>query len=270
MRTKEDSAPLRIYDARPNSGVEGEKTSEVKPLFGFGLADMASTATASLIFGLFPLGIGGQQPVAPKGPPLTSLVQVRSTFVIPEYDEKRAKNDLYLAQLFGGKNAVAAGNGFEPKNMWHNGVRQFRGNDNGRGHLDNSMHLYGSEDGNQTTELYIPRGGRYLGPMTSQNGRENGGHTFFYKKLGTEKNVYLLIFHVKDFKLDPKDRNSAGSLRIGNIGGPGGSPPDMSNPPKRNGKVALYLHAHLAIQKSPKGGTPGMNFSNVFPTPPNE
>lgn len=199
--------------------------------------------------------------------PVTPVAVRSATFVIPEYDEKREQNDLYLAGIFGGKEAIAAGNGFEPKDMWHNGVRQYRGNDNGRGHLDNCMHLYGSSDGNRTTELYIPRGYKYLGAMTTENGRENGGHTFFYKKLGTQRNVYLLVFHVKDFKIDRKDRNSQGSVRIGNIGGPGGAPPDMNNPPKRNGKVSLYLHSHLVIQKSPKGGTPGISFAQAFPTP---
>jgi hypothetical protein len=77
----------------------------------------------------------------------------------------------------------------------------------------------------------------------------------------------LLVFHVKDFKIDRKDRNGAGSIRIGEIGGPGGGPVDMSRPPMRNGKVSMYLHAHLAIQKSPRGGSKATPFFEAFPTP---
>lgn len=232
---------------------------------------VAKSLAAGLMLGLVaPFSAGAQlQPRAPRSPDGPSLVTVRLAQVErPEYDDARAKNDLHLARLFGGESAVAAGNGFEPVNMWHDGKRQYRGDPGGRGHLDHDLHVYGSDDGNASTGLYIPPGFKYLGPMTTENGRENGGHTFFYKKLGTQRDVYLLTFHVKDFEIDRADRNGAGSIRIGDIGGPGGAPYDLDNPPKRNGEVSLYLHAHLAIQPSPRGGAQKVPFSVAFPTPP--
>ncbi|MCK6546034.1 hypothetical protein L6R52_09205 [Myxococcota bacterium] len=234
---------------------------------------IAKSVAAGLLLGLVAPFTSFAQlgPRAPRGPDGPSLVTVRlAPTETPEYDAARANSDRHLAKIFGGDNAVAAGNGFEPPNMWHDGKRQYRGDPSGRGHLDFDLHLYGSDDGNTSTGLYIPPGFRYLGPMTTENGRENGGHTFFYEKLGALKNVYLLTFHVKDFHIDRSDVNGAGSIRIGDIGGPGGAPYDLENPPKRNGKVSLYLHAHLAIQKSPRGGAKKIPFPTAFPTPPTE
>lgn len=231
---------------------------------------MATTA-AAVLFGLVapfsPTAQTGLSGPGQPGPKIPQLAVQRASFLIPEYTETLAANDLHLARIFGGASAVAAGNGFEPKEMWHNGVRQYRGDAGGRGHLDRVLHLYGSDDGNAHTELYLPPGFRYLGPMNTPNGIENGGHTFYYKKLGTQRNVYLLVFHVKDFKIDLKDRNAAGSVRIGDVGGPGGSPDPDAPPPMRNGQVSKYLHSHLAIQKSPRAGAKKIPFFDAFPTP---
>ena len=230
---------------------------------------MKSTA-AALILGFVAPFVADQRTMirAQRSPAGTALVDVRTfPLQIPEYDAARENNDRHLARIFGGLNAVAAGNGFEPRDVWNNGIRQYRGDPNGTGHLDRALHLYGSEDGNSYTELYIPPGFKYLGPMTSANGIENGGHTFFYRQLGTQRDVYLLVFHVKDFKIDRSDRNEAKSIRIGNIGGPGGGPVDPDRPPTRNGKVSRYLHSHLTIQKSPKSSAKKIPFFDAFPTP---
>lgn len=252
-----------LFSERPTSITEA-----TEPTPSPAREPLLKTAATAVIFGLFtPFSYSGQEVRTPRTTNGPSVVAVRTaSFEVPEYDEARAKNDLHLAALFGGEGAVAAGNGFEPLGQWSPGQRLYRGDPGGHGHLDRVMHVYGSNDGNSPAALYIPPGFKYLGPMTSENGRENGGHTFHYRTLGTQKDVYLLVFHVKDFKIDRQDRNAAGSIRIGDIGGPGGGPVDPEHPGKHNGQEFRYLHSHLAIQKTPKASGKKIPFPEAFPT----
>lgn len=189
----------------------------------------------------------GQSPT--PTPTTTSSRRVMTPKEWPPYDLERQRSDQYIATLFGDPGAVAAANGFEPSAM--HGFPFYRGpwSDDDKGaHLGAKMHLYGSADGNGESALYLPPGFRYVGPMLTKNGKDNGGHTFFYKELGSKKNVYLLAFHVGDFEIDPSRRNAAGSIRVGVIGGPGGVAPPGTT---RGGKLHLYRHAH--IEFSPGG-----------------
>jgi hypothetical protein len=181
-------------------------------------------------------------------------------FPFNPYCDAHAASDRALAKIFGGDGAVAAANGWEPDGMsGSKGIHRYRGafGDGPPGHLEDRMHLYGSQDGTGVTEIYLPPGFRYLGPID----RENGGRVFFYEKLGNRKKVTLEVFHVKDFAVRPDQRNEAGSIRIGTIGGPGGAPPD-GVVSMRNGVVAPYLHAHLALRDRSRRLIP---FPKAFP-----
>ncbi|MDQ2974359.1 MAG: hypothetical protein M3R69_02975, partial [Acidobacteriota bacterium] len=83
--------------------------------------------------------------------------------ITPAYTEAMAASDALLATIFGGPDAVAAANGFEPLAL-ANQYPAYRGDligDDGkirRGHLSYALHLYGSADGTGDSELYIPTG----------------------------------------------------------------------------------------------------------------
>lgn len=186
------------------------------------------------------------------------------------YYSKQMENcDAKIASILGGKNAVAAANGFEPegialmkafpfyrgdsRNVWRDGTVVI-----GQGHLSRHiMHLYATTDGTRLgvdgktyTDIIIPDGFE----MTSKDGlggRKNALTqpptptqavvTFHYKKkLGNVENVTLLLMHVKNFK--PVKQGNR--WRIGQIGGKGGEIGDVNNP---------YLHSHFVLVKGDVG-----------------
>ena len=60
--------------------------------------------------------------------------------------------------------------------------------------------------------------------------------SFYYPRLGNLTDVTLVVFHVANFQLSYE----AGRVRIGNIGGPGGS-------------IACYRHSHIEFYRGDTG-----------------
>lgn len=154
--------------------------------------------------------------------------------LVREYTAAMADSDKNLAQVFSGVNAVAAGNGFEPAGLG-TPYPLYRGDiigDDGkprRGHLSSAIHIYGSPDGTGDSPLYVPAG------FTSHSGvpsPKDAVVTFYYPRLGNFTDITLAVFHVADFQIGYEvDR-----IRIGNIGGPGGS-------------SAFYKHSHIEFYR---------------------
>ncbi|HEX3231258.1 MAG TPA: hypothetical protein VHQ95_19925, partial [Pyrinomonadaceae bacterium] len=59
---------------------------------------------------------------------------------------------------------------------------------------------------------------------------------FYYPRLGNLTDVTLAVFHVANFQMVPEGNR----VRIGNIGGPGGSSP-------------LYKHSHIEFYRGNRG-----------------
>jgi len=154
------------------------------------------------------------------------------------YSDEMVAADWRLAAIFGGPGAVAAANGFEPRGLGSQ-YPLYRGDlmgDDGRilrGHLSYAMHLYGSADGTGETELYVP-----LGFISNSNEPTptDAAVTFYYPTLGNLTDVTIAVFHVSNFGLT----HEAGRVRIGTIGGPGGS-------------VGSYRHAHIEFYRGNTG-----------------
>jgi len=151
-----------------------------------------------------------------------------------KYTEEMASSDYLLARTFGGRDAVAAGNGFEPAGLV--GAYPFyRGDplgDDGairRGHLSWSMHLYGSVDGSKDSPLYVPGG---FTVHSAQPSPTDAVLTFYYPKLGKLIDVTIAVFHVAEFEMIPEGER----VRIGKIGGPGGAGP-------------AYKHSHIEFYR---------------------
>lgn len=156
----------------------------------------------------------------------------------PTYTQAMLDSDMQLANIFGGPGTIAAANGFEPEGLASN-YPLYRGDLLGadqqllRGHLSEAMHVYGSVDGTGESELYVPAG------FTSHSHTPtptDAAVTFFYPRLGNFTNVTLAVFHVANFELTEKD----GRVRIGNIGGRGGS-------------IACYRHSHIEFYRGDTG-----------------
>ncbi|MGZ8848205.1 MAG: hypothetical protein ACXW3C_17225 [Pyrinomonadaceae bacterium] len=161
--------------------------------------------------------------------------------IVREYTVDMAASDKMLAEIFGGPNAVAGANGFEPAGLAA-AYPFYRGDiigDDGlerRGHLSHAMHLYGSSDGTGNSLLYIPTG---FTLHSGQPSPTDAAMTFYYPRLGNLTDVTLAVFHVADFQVSYEgDR-----VRIGNIGGPGGS-------------SALYKHSHIELYRGNTGLPP--------------
>ena len=185
------------------------------------------------------------------------------------YSQQMENCDAKIALTLGGKNAIAAANGFEPegialtkafgfyrgdtRNVWRNGTVVI-----GQGHLSRHiMHLYGSTDGTRfgvdgktSTDIVIPNGfemissnnlGGSKNALTKIPTPTQAVVTFYYKKkLGNVENVTLLLMHVKNFK--PVKQGNR--WRIGEIGGRGGEIGNVNSP---------YLHSHFVLLKGDVG-----------------
>jgi hypothetical protein len=158
--------------------------------------------------------------------------------LIREYSAAMIASDKLLAQIFGGPNAVAGANGFEPAGLAAS-YPFYRGDvigDDGKlrnGHLSHAIHLYGSADGRGESPLYIPAG---FTSHSSEPSRTDAAMIFYYPRLGNLTDVTLAVFHVANFQMVPEGNR----VRIGNIGGPGGSSP-------------LYKHSHIEFYRGNTG-----------------
>lgn len=182
------------------------------------------------------------RPTAYVAPSAVAMMKhVPSNAIKPTYTEAMVASDLELAAIFGGPTAVAGANGFEPARL---GMQYplYRGDQIGddgrllRGHLSFAMHLYGSSDGRGETAVYVPLG---FTTHSKEPGRSDAAVTFYYPRLGNLTNVTLAVFHVANFGLCYEGER----VRIGNIGGPGGS-------------VASYRHSHLEFYRGNTGLPP--------------
>lgn len=170
------------------------------------------------------------QPVAASSSAYAVAKHIPSNAIKPGYTAQMAASDLTLAAIFGGPDAVAAANGFEPEQLGSQ-YPLYRGDligDDGilrRGHLSYAMHLYGSADGTAQSALYVPAGFTSNSSIPTPT---DAAITFYYPRLGRLTDVTLAVFHVANFELS----NEGDRVRIGNIGGPGGS-------------VGTYRHSHI-------------------------
>lgn len=161
--------------------------------------------------------------------------------IVIEYTPEMAVSDKTLAQIFGGPNAVAAGNGFEPPGLAA-AYPLYRGDimgDDGkerRGHLSFAMHLYGNFDGTGDSPLFVPPG---FVSHSCQPSPTDAVVTFYYPHLGNLSDVTLAVFHVADFQIS----DEGGRVKIGNLGGPGGS-------------SAFYKHTHIEFYRGNTGLPP--------------
>jgi hypothetical protein len=196
--------------------------------------------------GLSKTWIVGESPAAaPAGN--TKALEFATTKALPtnalvrSYSPEMGAADKLLANIFGGPNAVAAGNGFEPAGLAAS-YPLYRGDligDDGkvrRGHLSFAMHLYGNYDGTGESPLYVPLG---FVLHSDQPSPTDAVVTFYYPRLGNLSDVTLAVFHVADFNLS----DEGGRVRIGNLGGPGGS-------------SAFYKHTHIEFYRGNTGLPP--------------
>jgi hypothetical protein len=164
--------------------------------------------------------------------------RVPSNAVSPIYTQAMVDSDLRLAGIFGGPGAIAVANGFEPVGLASQ-YPLYRGDIIGedgqkrRGHLSYAMHLYGSTDGTGATDIYIPSG---FTSHSSTPTPTDAAVTFYYPQLGNLTDVTLVVFHVANFQLG----DGQGRVRIGTIGGPGGS-------------IACYRHSHIEFYRGDTG-----------------
>jgi hypothetical protein len=167
-----------------------------------------------------------------------SVKTVPNNAVTQRYTAAMASKDRQLAEIFGGPGAVGAANGFEPQGLAHR-YPLYRGDITGydgrliRGHLSYAMHLYGNSEGTGDSALYVPAG---FTSHSSEPGPTDAAVTFFYPRLGNLTNVTLAVFHVANFAITPE----SGRVRIGSIGGPGGS-------------FAAYKHSHIEFYRGNTG-----------------
>ncbi len=187
--------------------------------------------------------------------------RIPSNALTPAYTQAMVDSDLKLAAIFGGPGAVAAANGFEPAGLGSQ-YPLYRGDILGedgqkrRGHLSYAMHLYGSGNGTIDTAIYVPNGFTAHSSLPTPT---DAAVTFYYPQLGNLTDVTLVVFHVANFQLSYEE----GHVRIGNIGGPGGS-------------IACYRHSHLEFYRGDTGlpsaaSRPGLRIdpNSVFETTAN-
>ena len=166
---------------------------------------------------------------------------IPSNAIVRQYTTTMADSDKTLAHIFGGPEAVAGANGFEPAGLAST-YPLYRGDiigDDGverKGHLSYAMHLYGNADGTSACPLYVPAG------FTQHSGAPSpidAVMTFYYPRLGNLTDVTLAVFHIADFQFT----NEGDRIRIGSIGGPGGS-------------SASYKHSHIEFYAGNTGLLP--------------
>jgi hypothetical protein len=166
------------------------------------------------------------------------LKPIPNNAITPQYTSSMANSDRKLAAIFGSERAVAAANSYEPPALASQ-YPLYRGDliaSDGRlvrGHLSYAMHLYGNAEGTGDSALYVPAG---FTSHSSQPGPTDAAVTFYYPRLGNMTDVTLAVFHVANFEITPE----GGRVRIGNIGGPGGS-------------YSGYKHSHIEFYRGNTG-----------------
>ncbi len=202
------------------------------------------------------------------------LLGMSSNNLSSYYTPEMEKCDAKIASILGGKNAIAAANGYDPDSLaiiriLSGKYSYYRGNTLelqkdgsqklGPGHLAAyMMHIYGSTDGTRfgvdgktETDIYIPDGFEMKSSvdwdgklkknaLTQIPSPAQAVVTFYYKQLGNVQDATLLLMHVKDFK--PKQDGNR--WHIGKIGGKGGQIGDVTKP---------YLHSHFVLLKGDVG-----------------
>jgi RHS repeat-associated protein len=150
----------------------------------------------------------------------------------------QADCDKKIASTFGGPGAVAATVN-EPETLQHPsaGINRFN-------HLagNGSFHLYTNAQGTAANVgLYAPAGfvGRpasgtvYQGPNDPNPGQVN----YNYERFNYPGGLSISFIHVGNPGVNRNDRNAAGSVRVGNIAGPGG-------------EGAGYNHTHVNVYQN--------------------
>lgn len=166
------------------------------------------------------------------------LKPIPNNAITPQYTSSMANSDRKLAAIFGSASAVAAANSYEPPALASQ-YPLYRGDliaSDGRlvrGHLSYAMHLYGNAEGTGDSALYVPAG---FTSHSLQPGPTDAAVTFYYPRLGNMTDVTLAVFHVANFEIVPE----GGRVRIGNIGGPGGS-------------YSQYKHSHIEFYRGNTG-----------------
>jgi hypothetical protein len=164
-----------------------------------------TTTTASVgFFSLIP-----QNP-APQGP-------------APGQRLSQADCDKRIAAIFGGPGAVATTVN-EPSTVQHPAAGRNRFD-----HLAGSgtFHLYTNAQGTEATVgLYTPPG--FIGrPATGtvyqgRNDPNPGAVNYNYERFTYRGGLQISFIHAGNPGINRNDRNAMGSIRVGNIGGPGG------------------------------------------------
>jgi hypothetical protein len=147
--------------------------------------------------------------------------------------------DKRLAEIFGGPKNRVAGSGYElafKRTALDDDVSR------PRWHTFANLHIY---DDGRGEPLFIPPGGSALSGGTD----ENACFVTYYRKFGNFGPSRLVTCHVADAKVTT-EKNANGSLKIGMIGGPGGS----------GGSV--YSHSHLMLYPTDKSAR--LNFIDAF------
>jgi hypothetical protein len=211
-----------VIDTGPPVTVIGNVSGSIgNSLAGLGeLGREGSPADAILVVTIGDdIGGGGGDPQNPA--PLPPEKDIQPQPPNPSCDEK-------LKRIFGGKNAVAAGSGYEPS-----GLRGPQARPGFQPHVYRTLHLYGNETATGVTEVYAPAGGSR--PFSRESvAPGQGSYGINYAQLGNARNVTLVISHVANYT-NPGRITSR--THIGNIGGPGGN----------SGGQYPYIHSHLAI-----------------------
>ncbi len=160
------------------------------------------------------------------------------------YSEEMQACDKKLAVIFGGKGAVAKASGYDIGGKYRGKMNE----GDTDAHLHLRMHLYGSEDGLQFTEVYLPEGAEYIGknPYSDED-----SFMFYYKKLGKVSNATIVFSHIANFIRPKIGAKFNARTKIGDIGGNGGKSGGgkLGDQPPYN-----YVHAHISIQRG-RGNT---------------
>jgi len=162
----------------------------------------------------------------------------------PQTKLSQADCDKKIAALFGGPAARVA-TFTEPTTLKHPSA-----GDNREGHLggDGTFHIYTDEFGSDViTALYtLPNWtSKTLGVV--RFGRDDSGTegeiNYNYFRFNYRDGLTISFVHTGNPKVNRRDRNAAGSIRIGNIAGPGGA-------------GAGYNHTHVNVYKNGKKTDP--------------
>lgn len=184
--------------------------------------------------------------------------------IFPLYTDEMKACDQKLAKIFGGEGAVVA-TIFDPFELRFpdGSLDSLAGKPRSHGHsavpanemigqIDRGgiIHLYANEQGLAgNVGVYVPVGFKRLREIKDVNGKlvpaisGKNNLLIYYSK---ERNLYICYAHVETKKVTGiGTKNKYGSIKIGNIGGPGGKSPFSDS----NGKFLgyKYFHVHIAF-----------------------